>query len=59
MALEQVSLWELQFRPVSIIPSMLLLAEGETDDAWEPAKRNAVWEIGEYWMKKYFYFVFM
>jgi hypothetical protein len=38
---------------------MLLLAEGETDDAWEPAKRNAVWEIGEYWMKKYFYFVFM
>jgi len=27
---------------------MLLLAEGETDEAWKPAKRNAVWEIGEH-----------
>lgn len=36
---------------------MLLLAEGETDEAWEPAKHNAVWEIGEHWMKKYFYIV--
>jgi len=33
---------------------MLLLAEGETDEAWEPAKRNAVWEIGAHWMKKVF-----
>jgi len=42
VALEQVSLCELKFYPVSIIPPMLLLAEGETDGAWEPAKRNAV-----------------
>jgi len=27
------------------MPSMLLLIEGETDEAWEPAKHNAVWEI--------------
>jgi hypothetical protein len=58
VTLERVSLCELQFYPISIIPSALLSAEGETDEAWESAKHNAVWEIGEHRMKKYFYIVF-
>jgi hypothetical protein len=37
---------------------MLLLAEGEMNEVWEPAKHSTLWEIGEDWLKKDFYIVF-
>jgi len=33
---------------------MLLLAEGQTGEAWEPSKRNFVSEIAEHWIENYF-----
>ena len=34
---------------------ILLLLEGQTDEAWEPSKSSAVSEIGEHWIEKYFH----
>jgi len=36
---------------------LLLLPEGQTNDAWELSKSNAVLEIGECWISKHFYFL--
>ena len=33
---------------------MLALPEGQTDEAWEPAKRNALSEIGQHRIEKFF-----
>jgi hypothetical protein len=35
---------------------MLLLSEGQTAEACEPSKSNAVGEVEEHWIQKYFYF---
>ena len=36
---------------------MLLLAEGQTFEAWGPSKSNALGEVEEHWIQKYFFFL--
>jgi len=33
---------------------MLLLPNGQTGEAWEPAKSNLLAERGQHWIEKYF-----
>ena len=35
----------------------LLLQEGQTDQAWAPFRSNALSEIGEFWIERYFHVV--
>jgi len=39
---------------ILILIFMLALPEGQTDEAWEPAKRNALSEIGQHRIEKFF-----
>ena len=61
VALGQGFLRTLRFSLISIIPRMLhihlhlhvALPEGQTGEAWEPLKSNALSEIREQWIEKY------
>jgi hypothetical protein len=65
VALGQIFLRVLRFPSVSIILPMLhthlhlhvALTEGQTGEAWELFKNNAVSEIGEHSIEKYFYLI--
>lgn len=42
---------------VPLFICLLLLPEGQTEDAWELSKSSAVLEIGKCWISKHFYFL--
>jgi hypothetical protein len=64
VALGQVSLPVLYFflsvsfqqSPTHVFIYTLFLPEGQTGEAWEPSKNNAVSEIWEDWIENYFQF---
>jgi hypothetical protein len=35
----------------------LLKPVGQMGEAWEPSRKNALLEIGEHWIEKYFHFI--
>jgi hypothetical protein len=53
VALGQVFLRVLRF--ILFFIHMFVLAEGQTGEAWEPSESNALTEIGENWVEKYFH----